>query len=186
MNQGTRLFKTLGCLVAAMTGTSALLGWIDPSPPIPASMPSFDVVLHEARALVSEDFGESDSEWGDVEIVAGPVTRRATSFLAATSERADYHYRVDLDGHPYRARNWPGTAGAGVPPSAARIQVARRGPREPMSRAQWIGVQALVAALNEVTGSSSLAVRLGESWARIYGFDPQIPLDMNPLDNTSG
>lgn len=186
MNQGTRLFKTLGCLVAAMTGTSALLGWIDPSPPIPASMPSFEVVLLEARSLVSEDFGDSNFEWGDVEIIAGPVTRGGTSFLAATSDHADYHYRIDLDGHPYRARNWPGRAVAGVSPRAARIQVARRGPREPMSRAQWIGVQALVAALHEVTGRSSLPVRLGESWARIYGFDPQAVLDMTALDNTSG
>lgn len=169
-----------------MTGTSALLGWIDPSPPIPASMPSFDVILCEARSLVSVDLGDSGSEWGNVEIVAGPVTRGATSFLAATHDRADYHYRVDLDGHPYRARNWPGPAAAGVSSSAARIQVARHGLREPMSRAQWIGVQALVVALHEVTGSSSLPVRLGESWARIYGFDPQAVLDMTPRDNTSG
>jgi hypothetical protein len=184
MDQRTRLFKTLGCLVAAMTGTSALLGWIDPSPPISPEAPSLDAVMAEARLLIAQE--TSGIPWSDVQIVASPVTPEGPSYLAASAGRDDCDFRVGLDGRPSRVRTGILNPVTEKHPEAARIQVVRRSLNAPMSRAQWVCVQALVAAMGEAVGDRPIPVRLGEAWARIYGMDAQTVLEISSAGGKRG
>jgi hypothetical protein len=138
--------------------------------------------MAEARALIAQ---ETDGiPWRGVRIVAGPVTTGASSYLAASAGQAECEFRVDVNGQPSRVRASLLEPALGVYPSAARIQVVRRGPDEPMSRAQWVGVQALIAAMGEAVAGQPIPVRLGEAWARIYNLDPETVLDVSPSGKT--
>lgn len=169
MDTRTRMFRTLGCLVVAMTGSAAWLGWIDPSVPHVAEAPAFDVVLRYARSLVTDNVVIRNNRWHSVEIVAGPARAVRPAFLAATSSAAEHHFRVDLNGRASRTTRWSRQEASPGGTDRVRIQVARTKPGQPMSRAQWRCVQALITALSE---GVVLSVHLGDEWAQTYGMKP--------------
>ena len=168
------MFKTLGCLVLAMTGTSTLLGWIDPSPPLTAETPSYGAVLRAARSLVTADVAASQVEWRKVEILAGGAAPGSTTFLAATTDRPRSHFRVDLLGRITRTSRWARQQVFDDAPGTVRIEVAHRREGQAMGRAQWHGVQALVTAVDEAFESPGrgLGVHLQEEWAAVYDLEP--------------
>lgn len=188
MDQQTRMFKTLGCLVGAMTGTAAWLGWIDPSEPLPPEAPSFDMVLRDAQSLVADDVALHKDRWHAVEILAGPATSGTPTFLAATADRSACHFLIDDAGRTARTVRWLRQEASRSSPGTVRIQVARGERRQAMTRTQWRCLQALIAAVRKATATQNtdFPVRLHEEWAKAYGLEPGATLAIPPRDGTIG
>ena len=177
------MFKTLACLVGAMMGTSALLGWIDPSPTAPAAPISTEEVIQLTSSLVTDGLTLRADQWQDIEIAAGPPGDPPGQFLAASAESAEYHFHIGLDGVPHRAAQWTRQEGCDGQWHTVRVQVARRGIGQPMSRGQWLSVRALVSSLGQAIAVNelSLPVHLDGEWAETYGLAPGSVVEISPL-----
>jgi hypothetical protein len=177
------MFKTLACLAGAMMGTSALLGWIDPSPTAPAAPISAEEVIQLTRSLVTDGLTLRADQWQDIEIVADPPGGLPGQFLAASAESAEYHFHIGLDGVPRRAAQWTRQEGCDGQWRTVRVQVARRGVGQPMSRGQWLSVRALVSSLGQAvaTNEAPLPVHLDREWAETYGFSPGSAVEVPPV-----
>ncbi len=187
MERPARLRNTMVCLVVAMTTTSALLGWIDPSTSLPSPPPSPEAFLPLAVQAVeaAESFGVLD--WSGIEVVAGsrePADHTVTSrsLLAATrptgvlelNEEAVCHFRVDLDGRPSASHHWIHQHVVPGEEDTIRIEVVLPSESDRMTRAQWFSVRALAAVLCDSDHPmESLPLRLGEAWAHVYDLDAE-------------
>ena len=155
MDQRTRMFKTLGCLAAAMTGTSMMLAWIDPSPPISTDKAiPYDVILRRTQFLVTDNVVVLKDRWVNVEVLAGSARTSSASFLTARSDQGKHHFHVDLEGRASRTSRWPHQEGSAGHRRDVRIRVALNLPHQPMSRTQADCVQALIIALREATADT--------------------------------
>lgn len=185
MEQPTRVFKTLACLVVAMTATAAWLGCIDPSAPITPELQAYDVVQRNTRSLVVDDVTIHKGKWQGVDIVAARDPMSSGALLAARFDRSRYHFRIDLDGTATRTRRWERQEVSDFGEGAVIIGLARAPELPGMSRAQWQCLGALLAALRATTRETDLTqrldgevsdpdeeklpVRVQEEWAKIYG-----------------
>ena len=181
MNQQTRILKTLASLAVAMTATSALLGWIDPSPPLPTSSLSSDELANLGESLVAGGITVRDGRWDKIEISAGHAKNASPSYLTATS-RNDSHFLIGLDGRPTRTPKWVRQEAAAQDTHAIRIEVARRDETRGMSRVQWEAVRGLVSSLHARLSDRhvDLPVLLQGAWATAYGLKPGTRLDLSP------
>lgn len=184
MDQRARMWKTLASLVVAMTGTSALLGWMDPSPGISAAAPPPGELLDLARTTVAADINIARGFWTIVVIEAVPDAPGA--MLAATDGRdVRHHFRIDTDGRPVRLQPWYEQRAADGWPQTIRIAVAQADADLPMAPAQWLSVRAMIHTLRDAVGptpdATELAVHLGQQWGRIYGVEADTPLHVAPL-----
>ena len=149
MDQRRRMYKTLGCLAGAMTGTASLLAWIDPSPSIPTPVLSQDELLAAARSLVFDDVTIRPGQWRSVEVVEGPATLGPGVALIADADRSECHFYIDDRGEPSRAGRWDRQLAPSDAPHTIRIEVGHDQGRPFPSPAQSNGVQALLEALND-------------------------------------
>jgi len=162
------MWKTLGCLVVAMTGTSALLGWMDPSPENSAQVVTDFEIVSLARESVESGFSADIDvgQWHEVEIA--PVVRRpiADSLLAARRSPLDYHFYVDRSGRPLKTVHWRRQQALTGRPGIIRIEVESPGPGEPNSQAQQFCVAQLVDTLAGFLHieRDSLAVHWPDVW----------------------
>lgn len=147
MDQRRRMYKTLGCLAGAMTGTASLLAWIDPSPSIPTAALTHEELLWAARSLVFDSVAIQPAQWRTVEVVEGPSMRGQGLALTAGADLSESHFYIDDDGRPSRANRWDRQVAPSNAPHTIRIEIATDD-SEP-SPAQQHGVQALLDALNE-------------------------------------
>jgi len=186
MNQQNRMIKTLACLAVAMTATSALLSWIDPSPPLPRVALSTEELAGLGQSLVTDGVTVREGRWARIEISAGDAGELAGSYLAATSHSTT-HFLVDLDGRPTRTTRWVRQEDTAQDGHSIRIEVARHGSVDRMSRVQWLAVRGLVAAIHAriADGPSRLPVLLQGGWAAAYGLEPGTRLDLAPLNTAS-
>jgi hypothetical protein len=172
MDQPARMWKTLACLVAAMTGTAAFLGWLDPSqPPVSNTLP-YGELIRLARSAVADGVEIHGGQWREVEIGADSVAA-GRPLLSATVDGGEWHFFVGPDGRPVRGDRWRDQRAPAGSPHTVRIQVSRPPDGERISPAQWRCVRALVAVLSEAVSTDvpSLPVRLGEGWAKTYGVE---------------
>lgn len=167
-----------------MTGTSALLGWMDPTTPQAADTRTLHVVLEDARRAVADDITLVRGRWSGVAVLAGRVVEGPGRYLAAKApSTAAYHFEIDPAGHVRRTRDWveqnvfPDDAGS------IRVHILRHRADTPMSRAQWDSVRALVNALRECPASAGqgFPVRLDATWGGIYGLAPDRAIEIGPL-----
>lgn len=155
------MFKTLGCLAAAMTSTAALLHYLDPSSPPNVASPlmgdaeprtqslSASEVAALARSLVTDAVEIKSDQWKDVEVVAGPTTVGAGTPLTAIPDPVACHFYVDQAGRPSRARGWSRQTPPHDAPHTVRIQVARAAGIEAFpTPLQWFTIRSLVDALD--------------------------------------
>ena len=175
MDQRARMWKTLGFLVAAMTGTSVLLGWMDPSPRPVSDAPSPSEIERWARLVVGVESGIDlqTGRWDDIEIVPAPGSPAGGSMLAAGHGSTSYHFHVDRRGRPTRAKRWREQAATDGLPHTVRIEVAPLAGAQPLSTVQCFCVRALVAALNDAlaSGGPSLPVRLPPAWEDVIDIE---------------
>lgn len=183
MNQPTRMFNTLCCLVVAMTSASLLLGWVDPSVELPDVVLSVDELLSQADTTVNQDIHIHTQRWVDIEILSGPVLMGGGRLLTASSDDDQPHFYVDLDGNVFRSGKWRTQSPVGHLPNSICIRVADSGKNKPMSVMQWAGVRALVSILNGTItpAGSTLPVFLEDFWSDVYKLEKGVEIQIAPL-----
>ena len=176
----TRMFKTLGCLVSAMTVTGLLLSWLSPTSGFVSEEAAVRSAIIAARAAVRESDAPSRTNWRGVEIVPGPSTTSAGAMLAARNTREDCHFSIDDQGDAHSLAPW--RAALPAPAGIVRIRVSQPNFEQPMTPRQWLSVRSLIAALNEEVphAGPALPVRLHADWARIYGVSEDAVFELAP------
>lgn len=171
MDHRTRMWKTLGCLAAAMSGTAALLGWMNPTRPHSAVILGPDKIVRLAQKAVSDGGVIRGDRWVDVEVAPAPARIAQERMLAATGASSTWHFLVDRYGRPASSRDWRAQKPAPDAPGAVRVLVVRPDGEQAMSAAQWLCVRTLAAALNDPARSdeTSLPIRLHDGLARTNG-----------------
>jgi hypothetical protein len=153
MDQRRRMYKTLGCLAGAMTGTASLLAWIDPSPSIPTAALTHEELLWAARSLVFDSVVIQPAQWRTVEVVEGPSMRGPGVALTAGADLNESHFYIDDEGRPSRASRWDRQVAPSNAPHAIRIEIATDDTEPSPSPAQQHSVQALLDALNDAVSA---------------------------------
>lgn len=178
------------CLVLAMSGTSALLGWIDgQSRPSGATAAAFTLTPAQITGLVETVVAQTDkhrlAHWESVDIVSASGSRENLMLLAAeqTPTRNDHpsrlqaHFRIDETGRPFATNAWIQQIPLERDPTAVSIEVVRTGDGQPMTPTQWQCVRSLISELSTLqegrlvvqrTGSvegRTLPIRLHGSWS---------------------
>jgi len=182
MDHSTRMLRTLGVLVVSMTGTAALLSWIDPSPAATGPTVSIEELVDAARTAVTERTRPIRGRWAGVQLQAQPASTGAERLLTAQAAIEDVHFTVDENGRCISSELWhrQGFAPDGQPDIRVRIVQTANG--EPMSTVQWIGVRALMGALDSVLGNENdLAVSLEPTFGDVYGLEPGTVVQVQPL-----
>ena len=153
MDQRKRMYRTLGCLAGAMTGTAFLLAWINPSPTPPTRTLSQEELVTLARSLVFDDVPLRPAQWRQVEIIEGPSLQSAGVLLTAGPDRSECHFYVDYAGRPSRANRWDRQLAASDAPHTIRIEIAHNDTEPSATPTQSNSVQALLDALNEAVSA---------------------------------
>lgn len=187
MDQPTRMWKTLACLVGAMTGTAMFLGWLDPTPTTTSDALPDDQIIRLARSAVSDGVTIRRDQWQEVEIVADSVLSGG-ALLSARAGGSDSHFHVARDGGAVQAGPWRDQQAPVPSEHTIRIRVSRPVEGEPMSPAQWVCVRALVGALSEAMAPDvhRLPVRLGRGWENVYGVERGSMFEFVAPDPTPG
>lgn len=141
MEQQKRMVGTLACLVVSMTGTAALLGWIDPSKSTMAvTLSATDTTFGYVNPVKDVDFRRE--RWDEVDVVLleqsdGKGNDGAIAHLYV-DEVGDVDYdplwleQLSIDGHP----------------RAIRIAVQLHPSDSVMNQQQQSTVSAILAAIN--------------------------------------
>lgn len=178
MDQRARMWKTLACLAVAMTSTTILLGWMDPSPPPPSASPSPDQLAQLARLAVDMGIDLREHRWIDIEVIEGPVAAAGTTLIAASRRESECHFRIDGNGRLFRTARWRDQRPPSASPHSVRIQVARTPGREPISLAQEKAIRALVDALDKALAvqEALLPVHLPPGWDGVLGAEDGVAI----------
>jgi len=174
----------MACLAAAMTCTTALLGWLDPSARITAIVPDeqyLDDVAREAQYVVADNVAIDADRWVEIELTTKEASVSGGRLLVATTDSTPWHFLVDHNGRLTRGARWRDQRPAEKMPGKVLIQVSVFRENDPLAPSQWVGVRALVAGLNEALGTAStpLPVRLPPEHRRARGASRW--LTTNPL-----
>lgn len=144
------------CLVLAMSGTSALLGWSDrqsrlADPALPALSPQqIEGLVH---SVVAEAGSLRLARWNSVDVLAGPEIVPNSTHLTAEPNRPYFHFRIDRHGRPFASDAWVRQVALGEDPAGIVIQVARNDEGQPMTPIQWQCVQSLISQLSAIQQS---------------------------------
>jgi len=176
------MLKTLVALVSAMTVTAAVLGWMDPSPPLPDDFDAQQLAfLAEEAVLSGVDLDRG--RWRLIEVTSEPLSSREGTMLAAEPAVEASHFRVSLDGRVRAGRLWRQQRPLDEAPGAIRIAIARVDVSAPMSSGQWVTLRAMIEAINSRAAVTDvpLPVELDAQWRETYGLEqqtrPAAPLD---------
>ncbi len=149
------MFRTLGGLAVAMTGTAGVLAWMDPSIPLGADSLTYEELSRIAYRLVQDDVRVDARRWREVELVAARLDARGT-MLAAAADDGECHFYIDEAGQAVQGRRWRQQTGASHAPHTVRIEIGlgetMPNGGEGMSLQQWQSVQALLQALDTTVG----------------------------------
>ena len=163
----------MSCLVLAMTGTSAMLGWMAPTPTRGQTAPDrqyVDQLIRLARSAVTDDVVVLPGRWHKIDVMADPQADPDGRLLAAKAGSAPWHFYVDRDGRAARASSWREQRAPSGFPHTVRIQVATAREGSAATLVQWLGVRALIATLNETVSvdRTALPVTFPHTWDRIH------------------
>lgn len=182
MDHSTRMLRTLGVLVLSMTGTATLLGWVDPgaTPSQAAIQPT--VLIQMAQDAVTRDVDVRVGRWDTIELVAVPPVTDGRRLLLAERDTESAHFSLDEFGRCMRSDLWSHQRSSAGRSGAIRVKIVQRTDKEPMSAAQWMGVRALVGALEAVSPADrGLRAVVDSSWAAAYGVAPGEPVTIDSI-----
>lgn len=165
MTQRIRMLRTLTCLVVAMSGTAALLGWIDPSDPASLDAAAADEIVQLTRAVVEEDVAVVQGRWRSVEVRWEPGPAPSGAMLAASDYAEPCHFFLAPDGRPTRGLYWQHQTAAPGRAGVITIHLASHGRGNPLTPGQHFGLRALLLALHSAAGR-------GEHPLAVYLQDP--------------
>jgi len=187
MELQTRMFKTLGCLVGAMTTVVLLLSWMDPTKPANKSVSAEDL-LDYTRSLITAETTVRPNLWNEVEIIAGTHAASSGQLLSAFPDREHCHFLVDAEGRAFRMRRWATQQTSPEQPNVIRIEVSQLHSDQPMTVSQSGMVRALTASLSEETvgDGQCLPIRLDKTWSRVYHISEETRLTITPADSSAG
>ena len=181
------MWKTLVCLVTAMTGTAMFLGWLAPPASHHRSSVTRDEIVQLADAAVWASTRSTTTPWSGVEIGVAPPDVGA-ALLTATTHGGDAHFCVDVEGRVAPGDWWLDPRAGRAARDTLRIEVARRANSDPITDAQWTAIRAIVTAVGQAGGALDHLppVRLGEEWEVVYGLEPGSLFELTPLSAASG
>ena len=164
MVNSARMLKTLGCLVAAMIGTNALLGAIDPSMPPPNTELEAGQLRALADVVVREGVDVQERRWDRIELLGGgaPTGR----MLAARGSDRAAHFVIDILGRPVRTARWREQAPSHAAPGAIQVEVTGWADQRSATKNQIDGLRALVHSLRSVTGRENEVLPVIEAGTR--------------------
>ena len=179
MDKPRQVVKTLACLVGAMTGTTTLLGWIDPSHLVPPEVLAPGELVLLARSVVGDPGRIDVDQWDEVEVSTGAGPTRMGRLLATRADPAHYHFYIDTAGRPVHTSRWQEQEAAWPGSKAVRIEVANRGAGLPWNAAQMRCVQVVVSVLNEALGAheTGIPVRWGNSGNGLFHREGEAPVE---------
>lgn len=164
------MWRTLIALAIAMSGTTGLLAWMDPSewnPQVDAR-----ILLRQAADLISADDAAESPRWSRIDLVRGEDSSDA--LLSASYDRSPAHVIVDRGGEIHR-----GSVSLTSGEVAVRVRVDLS-PAEPvLTPTQWTAIRAL--ATNMQRTDRPIDLHLDADLAAAYGVDPAQPLHLDPL-----
>jgi len=143
------MYKTLGCLAGAMTGTASLLAWIDPSHSIPTAALTHEELLQAARSIAFDNVAIRPDQWRTVEVVEGPSMRGQGVALTAGADLGESHFYIDDEGRASRTSRWDRQLPPADAPHTIRIEIAADDADLSPSPVQQHSIRALLDALNE-------------------------------------
>ncbi len=97
MNAQSRMAKTLGCLVFAMTAGALVLYWIEPSSASGDSRYAIQLLAREVKQAVRHDASPSPNPWRSVVVRAG---------AGAMEHAAQPHFRITSQGELSSTAEW--------------------------------------------------------------------------------
>lgn len=147
------MLKTFACLVASMTCTATLLGWLDPSEPLPDDTHTYQDIIRLARVAVADGVVIRSDRWLDVEIAADNSSSTVSTLLAARTDSRRRHFLIDSEGKVTRSSRWEDQRGQPPAPHAVRIELAAIDGNGSVSHAQRLSIRALLLAINESLSS---------------------------------
>lgn len=171
MQRQTRMWRTLIALAIAMSGTTGLLAWMDPSEPSPELHSR--ILLQQAADLIP--VGTSPSAHPNlsrIDLLRGE--NPSDMLLSASYNKSPAHVIVDAAGEIHR-----GSIGftSGDASLLVRVDLATTEPT--LSPGQWLAVRALTTRLQ--TGGRLVDLHLDADFAASYGLSPSEPLHLDPL-----
>ncbi len=143
------MFKTLLALAVAMTATTALLGWVDPSVTLLEPVATVEGVLPTARELVGRRVGANPGRWQRIEVALSARPAPSSRMLTANLDRNDHHFSVDERGRLSSTHRWREQTRIGDRSDTIRIRVSSMNEGAELSEAQLNALRALVLALDE-------------------------------------
>lgn len=161
------MWKTLGCLAAAMSGTTVLLDWMAPVHDLSSRTMTSHQLVGLVRRAVSEGVVINSKRWVELEVASGPAGILQGRMLTATGSGEVWHFLVDRDGIPQRGRHWRLQKPVPDSPGTVRVLVEQSVTGHELTAEQWACIRALAAALSGATGNRtpSLPVRMDRSIA---------------------
>lgn len=171
MQRQTRMWRTLIALAIAMSGTTGLLAWMDPSEWSPQV--DSQILLQQAADLVSNGADASESpRWSRIDLVRGQDS--SDVLLSASYDRSPAHVIVDRGGEIHRGSVLLSSRHASV-----RVRVDLADAEPVLTPTQWTAVRAL--ATNMQRTDRPIDLHLDAELAAAYGVDPAQPLHLDPL-----
>lgn len=141
------MYRALGGVSVAMTGTAAVLAWMDPSIPSLEAELSPVELARWADTVVAEEVELIGGLWREIEVVAEDAPA-ARGMLAAGSTDPAAHFHVDSLGRLTRTAVWEEQTPAVGDNYSIRILVSLPRETRRLSARQWSGVQALLRSLD--------------------------------------
>ena len=148
------MFKTLLALVVSMTGTTALLGWIDPSAGIAEQASTIDDVIPAAREVVASGLDARHASWTAIEIAVTPSVGDPGVWLAASSGPRDHHFSIDHAGRIMSTEAWRTQARAADKGTSLVVHLLAVEPGAGPTEAQIAATRALVGVLDDMVPRS--------------------------------
>lgn len=160
MNTSARMVKTLMALIAAMTGSAGLLGWLDPGRREWRPLESEAAIKARVDEAIQQGVQVRPGTWNVVEVVAKRNDSQGV-LLASQVLEPDAHFQIDVQGGVMRLPLWteqrPALASA---TEAIRIRVIQSSASTELLEPQKLALQVLLEGLNaHVTGKTGMGQR---------------------------
>lgn len=142
------MFKVIVSLVVAMTATTALLTWAEPSTTAAQSLVPA-LAAEQAQRVVTTDVQMRLGRWHQIEVAVHPgLPGIRGNTLAAISSADQFHFLVGASGSVRATAAWVEQESIGEPTDVVRVGVACAANAAGLTASQRVTLGALLSELN--------------------------------------